>query len=56
MSDFSLQKDKKKKKIKNPPNPLEGLKLKPKLKKHPSLIDVSEVTIVEDQIELFVNW
>jgi len=51
MSNFSLQKDKKKKKIKNPPNHLEGLQLKPKLKKHPSLIDVSEVTIVEDQIK-----
>ena len=47
MSSFSLQKDKKKKKINQIAMPIEGFHMKPRLKKHPSLIDVTDITLVE---------
>lgn len=47
MSNFALQKEKKKKKVNQISVPLEGFHMKPHLKKHPSLIDVTELTLIE---------
>lgn len=48
MNNFSLQKDKKKKKMQDTPT-FEGFKMKPKLKKHASLIDVTKITLIEEK-------
>jgi hypothetical protein len=51
MNKFSLQKDKKKKKVQNNFLPLEGFSIKPKLKKHALLIDVTKITLIEEQVK-----
>lgn len=51
MNDFYLKKDKKKKKIKNLSMPLDGFHMKPRLKKHESLIEIQELVIVDDELK-----
>lgn len=48
MNDYLLKKDKKKQKTQNLILPQEGFRLNPKLKKHESMIDIKDLTIVEE--------
>ncbi len=49
MSSFSLQKDKKRKKINDLQVPVEGFHMKPHLKKHESLVEINEIILIEDK-------
>ncbi len=51
MYDYILKKENKKKKIVKITLPIEGIHIKPKLKKHSSLISVSEIVAVSDLIK-----
>lgn len=51
MNDFYLKKDNKKKKVLDLKMPLDGFHMKPRLKKHESLIEIKEIVIVKDDLK-----